>query len=337
MNIDVSPKYLARVRTTDALMTYDQATIDSAGSFLVGELERLDPTINEPLVNMTWSRDIDLREDISVADEVASFTNSSFAAVGGISPNGKAWVGKDTNAIASLALDIGKTPQPLHLWAMEASWTVPELMSAQQLGRPIDTQKFDALTLKHNMDTDEQVYIGDTVLNVPGLLNASSLITPGNVVNGAASSPLWANKTPAEILKDVNTLLNSVWAASGWAQVPLDLRLPPVQFGYIASQTISSAGNVSILTYLQQNSITNAVAGRPLNIQPIKWLTGRGALGVDRMVAYTKDPKYIRFPKVPLQRTPLEYRSLYQITTYWGRLGQVEFRYPETVGYADGI
>jgi hypothetical protein len=55
------------------------------------------------------------------------------------------------------------------------------------------------------------------------------------------------------------------------------------------------------------------------------------------MVAYTKDPKYVRFPMVPLQRTPLEYRSLYQITTYFGRLGQIEARYPETVGYADGL
>lgn len=55
------------------------------------------------------------------------------------------------------------------------------------------------------------------------------------------------------------------------------------------------------------------------------------------MVAYTKDPMYVRFPMVPLTRTPLEYRGIYQLTTYYGKLGEVEFVYPETVGYADGI
>jgi hypothetical protein len=55
------------------------------------------------------------------------------------------------------------------------------------------------------------------------------------------------------------------------------------------------------------------------------------------MVAYTKDEDRVRFPMVPLQRTPLEYRSIFQLTTYFGRLGVVEFVYPETMLYRDGI
>jgi len=55
------------------------------------------------------------------------------------------------------------------------------------------------------------------------------------------------------------------------------------------------------------------------------------------MAAYTKAQNRVRFPMVPLQRTPLEYRSLFHITTYFGRLGAVEFVYPETLAYADGI
>ena len=40
---------------------------------------------------------------------------------------------------------------------------------------------------------------------------------------------------------------------------------------------------------------------------------------------------------VPLQRTPIEYRDLRQLTTYFGRLGAVEWVYPETAYYADGL
>jgi hypothetical protein len=330
------PKPLVRAKTRDAMMTYDAATRDSTGSFLVGELERLDQTLHDPLVAVTWGRDIDLREDVTIADEVSSFTNSTFASAGGITPTGKAWIGKDVNTITGVALDIGRQSQPLFLWGMEVSYTIPELESAQKLGRPIDQQKYKAMQIKYQMDIDEMVYTGDSTLGYYGLVN-SPAVTANNVVNGAASSPLWANKTPDEILKDVNTLLTNVWQASGWAVVPSELRIPPAQYGYLVATKVSQAGNNSILTYLKENSISNNANGTPLSIQPLKWLVGRGASATDRMLAYTKDKERVRYPLTPLQRTPVEYRSLYQVTTYFCRLGVMEFVYPETLGYADGI
>lgn len=320
-----------RARTTDQMLTFDSRTIDSSGAFLVGELERLDHKLNMPLSDVTWSRDIDLRSDVSIADEQSSFTNSSFAAAGGPSPNGKSWVGKNTDAIASIALDIGKTAQPLTLWAMQLGWTLPELESAMKVGRPVDVQKYNGLLLKYNMDVDEQVYIGDAQLGVEGLVN-SSKVTASNV-----SGAVWDSKTPQQILDDVNLVLNNAWVASGFAVVPDKLLLPPVQFSRLVSRVVSDAGNISLLEFLKNNSLSNAQNGRPLDIQPLKWLTGRGAAGSNRMVAYTQNESRLRFPLVPLQRTPVEYRDLRQLTTYFGRLGVVEFIYPETVAYADGI
>src|ERR1700757_3018508 len=43
--------------------THDGRTVDSTGAFLVGELERLDQTLHEPLASGSWGRDIDLRGD----------------------------------------------------------------------------------------------------------------------------------------------------------------------------------------------------------------------------------------------------------------------------------
>jgi hypothetical protein len=333
----ILPRSVKRAYTRDnGLMTFDRQTIDSAGAFLVGELERLDQRLHEPLASVTWSRDIDLRSDVSIADEVSSFTNSSFAAAGGASPNGKSWIGKDATAIQGIALDIGKTANPLTLWGMELGWTLPELASAQKLGRPVDQQKYSGMQLKYNMDVDEQVYIGDGQLGVFGLVN-SPLVTATNVVNGAGGSPLWSQKTPDEILADVNTVLTNAWTSSAYAVVPGKLLLPPTKFAYINSQKVSSAGNISILQFLKDNSLSNAINGRPLDIQPCKWLTGRGAGGTDRMVAYTQEEDRVRFPLVPLQRTPLEYRGITQLTYYYGRLGVVEWVYPETAQYADGI
>ena len=325
------------------MLTFDRRTIDSTGAFLIGELERLDQTIHEPLVNYTWARDIDLRADVTMGDEFSSYTNSTFAAPGGIIPAGKAWIGKDTNAIPEAGVDMGKVANRLHLWAMALSYTIPELESSVQVGRPIDMQKYDVIKLKHQMDIDEQVYIGDSTLGVTGLVN-STLVTPTNAGTAGSTSPtgnssstLWRDKTPAALLADLNAALYAAYNASGFAVMPTELRLPPLQYSYLASTIVSNAGNMSVLGYLRDNTITNAVAGRALNIQPLKWLVGAGAGGTDRMLVYTKDYNRVRFPLVPLQRTPLENRSIFQITTYFGRLGQVEIVYPETIGYVDGI
>lgn len=312
------------------MFTFDQATVDSTGAFLVGELERLDQTLNLPLVGYTWSRDIQLREDVSIADDISSFTNSSFAAAGTPNPNGKNWIGKDSTAIAGISLDIAKNGFPLSLWGMELGWTVVELAAAAQVGRPVDTQKFDGMQLKWNMDTDEQVYRGDTQLGVKGLFNYNG-VSLGN------ATKTWANSTNQEILDSINKILSDAWLASGYTLVPLDLRLPPKAFALLAQRVVSDAGNQSLLTYLQMNTIAYHQNGVPLNIYAVKWLEGAGVGGTDRMVAYTNDKKYVRFPMVPLQNVPIQYRGIFQLTTYYGKLGAVESPYPETMAYLDGI
>lgn len=312
------------------MLTFDQATVDGTGAFLIGELERLDQELNMPLVGYTWSRDIQLREDVSIADDISSFTNSTFAAAGTPNPNGKNWIGKDSTAIAGPNVGIEKTGFPLTLWGMELGWTVVELAAAAQVGRPIDTQKYDAMQLKWNMDTDEQVYRGDTQLGVRGLTNYL-----GAALTNAAKA--WAVSTPDEIRASINKVLSDAWAATGYTLVPRDLLLPPEQFALLSSIIVSSAGNQSLLSYLRENTIAYHQNGVPLNIRAVKWLKGAGVGGTDRMVAYTNDKKYVRFPMVPLLNVPIQYRGIYQLTTYYGKLGAVESPYPETMAYVDGI
>jgi len=331
-----------------AYRTSGGRTVDSTGAFLIGELERLDQTINMPLASVTYSRDIPMRTDVGIGDEAASFTLSSFAASGmtgnSAANGGKSWSGKQSNQAGGVGVDIRKITQPLAVWEMELKFSIPELESAARLGRPIDAQKLDALNLKFQMDADAQAYIGDADTGAKGLLNSSLVTNVSNVVNGASGSAKWTSKTPAEILNDVNELITSVWTASGFAVMPDTILIPPQQFGYISTQTISSAGNVSILKYLLENNILVTSGRGTISIQPVKYAMGAGTGGTigvsgnfDLMMAYAKDPKYVQFPITPLQRTPVQYVSLYHATTYYARIGQVEARYGETFGYRVGL
>lgn len=332
-----------------SFQTHDGRTVDSTGAFLVGELERLDQTLHAPLAAVTWSRDVPLREDVTIADEVSSFTLSNFASSGGLGVgngigNGKAWIGKSTDQIAGMNTDISKTPLPLRPWGMEVKFTILELESAAKLGRPVDAQKIEGLQLKHQMDIDEQVYIGDTSTGDTGLCNSSLVTNVNNVVDGTAGSPNWASKTPDEILADVNTMLQSVWRASAYSVMPEKLLLPPAQFGFISTTKVSAAGNISILKYIQENSLLTTSGRGKLDIQPLKWLVGAGVGGtigteatVDRAVVYTNDKQRVRYPMTLLQRTPVQYDSIYHKSTYYCRLGVLEVVYPETIGYFDGL
>jgi hypothetical protein len=211
-----------------------------------------------------------------------------------------------------------------------------ELERSQLLGQPVDAQKFDALNILYQMATDEMIYIGDTSVSALGLVN-STLVTSASVAAGAATTTAWTTKTPDEILKDVNDMVTAAWTASGFAVCPDKLLLPPAQYAYIASQKISTAGNVSILTFLEDNSISLRVNGRKLDIQPVKWLTGRGAGSTDRMVCYTNQEDRVRFPMVPIRRETPYYLGIKFNAPYIWAFGEVEFLYPETVLYRDGI
>jgi hypothetical protein len=213
---------------------------------------------------------------------------------------------------------------------MEVGYTIPELESSQKLNRPVDQQKITGVNLKWQMDIDEQVYVGDPSLNFEGLVNQTGV----PVSNSTAD---WADPaTPVDdILAEVNEILTDAWSNTGFARTPTKMLLPPLLFSALVSRKVSDAGNVSVIRYLQDNSIAMANNGRMLDIRPVKWLTDAGVGGVPRIVVYNDDEEYVRIPLVPLQRTPLENRSIYQLFTYYGRIGVVEVVYPEMMHYVD--
>lgn len=345
--------YQTRMQVRDAAngnMVERVVTYDSTGAFLVGELERLDYTTHEPLVDVEYTRDVDMRTDVTIADELSSYTYSQFASAGGLGAGngirtGKAWISKEATQISSINVDIAKVAQPLRVWGLEAKYDILELESAARVGRPIDVQKINDLQLKHEMDVDEQVYVGDANFGDTGLFNAAGVANVSNLPNGAAASPLWSTKTPQEILADVSALIMSVWTASGFKAMPNRIMLPPAQYGYLATQIISSgAGNISILKFLLDNNVLNASGRGRLEILPSKWLIGAGVGGtigtpgtVDRMVAYSKDYRFVRYPMTALQRTPIQYDGMWHKMIYFCRLGVLEIPYTITFGYRDGL
>lgn len=314
-------------------LTFDQATIDSSGAFLIGELENLDPRLHMPLASVTWMEDIKIRGNITIADDLSSYTVNTFTAMGGVPGSNKSWVGKRAISIPTVGIDNEKIQQRVEPWALTLDWTMFELEQSRKLGRPIDEQKHVALQRKWNYDLDEETYIGDTLLTMNGLLNHSLLTNTGNALTGT-----WKTATPAQILADVNEILVSTAAASALALMPDTLLLAFPDLALLTSTLISSAGNISVLEFLLRNNIAKS-QGTSLRIRGRKWLVGTGVTfggvagvgptATNCMFAYRNEEEYLRIPVVPLLRTNPEFRDIRQMVTYYGRIGQVEMVYPE--------
>lgn len=327
-------KKIAIARTVDSGASQVR-TQDSNLAYFVNQLDNFDQRLHEPLVSIQWGRDIKLRTGITMAQESTSFTRSTLAGGGTQETTGKPWISQETTTIPGVSINGERIVSPLRLLGREVSFTSVELERSQLLGQPIDTAKLNALNLLYQMNTDEQVYIGDTFTGDQGLFN-SSQVGVGNVVGGTWAAAITAN-TPDVILGQVNEILTSAWAASGYAVCPAELRIPPAQYGAISMAKVSGQANVSVLQYIAQNSIANNINGKPLNIQPSKWLTNRGVGNADRMVAYTNEEDRVRFPMVPIRRETSYYHGIRFIAPYIWAFGAVEFVYPETVLYRDGI
>lgn len=331
--------------------THDGRWVDSTGAFLIGELERLDPMLHLPLYSVKWGRDIDLRTDVTIGDEFSAFSLSGIASAGSLGTGntigtGKAWIGKTTTQITGADVNIEKLSNPMTLWALEAKYTIPELESAIRLGRPIDQQKIDVINMKHQMDIDEQVYIGDLSLKQTGLVNNNSVFktnVPATANPGGGTQ--WSKKTPDEILADFNLALVTAWTNTGWAIMPNKIGLPPSQYGYISTAKVATAAGIqSIRSYIEDNNLLTRDGGKKLEIVDMKWLVGAGVGGtigtpgtVDRLVCYAQEYDFLRFPMTTLERTPVQYDGLYHKSTFYCRLGVVEVVRPETMVYLDGI
>lgn len=341
--------------------TRDGKYVDTTGAFLVGELERLDQTLHEPLASISWDRDLPQRTDVTIGDEVSSFTQSTFGTPGGPGTGSaigqkRSIIGKVSTEVPEMAIDINKITVPLLPWGEGFAYSLHELASAAQLGRPVDQQKIISLNRDFQLQMDAQAYLGWTGNTTVGLINASvaqgglvvatGLPTSGTGANTAAWSG--GQKTPAQILTDMANMCYGPWAASGFAVRPNRMLLDPNNFTYISVTPATTAGSKSILAYFLESYNADTEAP-PLRILPLKWLTGAGAGGtlltpstVNRGVVYSRyegpwQEAWVRFPTVMLQRTPLQYDGLWHKGYFYGRMGACEFVYPETIQYFDGM
>lgn len=312
------------------------SAISGGLAFLVGELEKRDPKLLEPLTSTTWPRDIEVQTGGGWLEFSSSY-NISYASVGS---NEGGIIGGQTTEIPTVQVDIGKDMWRLFIWANKLPVPLVDQKMLQTMGRSLDEWLDKGLHLNWDKTLDTNVYTGFSAVGTYGLVNNPNVLicmVPAGISGGTS----WDTKTPDEILADVNLAVSDTWAASEYDLTGManHILLPPKKYELLVRRKIGEAGSMSILNFLLENNIGRN-QGVDLMIFPSRWCIGVGEGGTDRMIAYANNSDTVQFDMtVPLTRiiTQPSADKMAYLSTYAGQFGQVKFKRLQPIKYYDGI
>lgn len=226
-----------------------------------------------------------------------------------------------------------KVTVPVELGATGYEYSDEELRQAIQLNRPLTTMKANTARRAYEELAQRVGMTGDTTHNLPGFINNVN-VTAGTVIDPGGGTE-WVNKTPNQIIFDVNDFMGDIFVDTLQVERPDTLLLPTAQWNYIAGTPRSDNSDTTILAWLVANS---PYLSSNDDVIPTPELAGAGAGATDRMMAYTKDMDKVVFHiPMPLRMTEPQRKGRGFEVPGEFKLGGVEFRYPGSARYADGI
>lgn len=311
---------------------------DALVGFLEGQLTSIDSRLNEPLVDASdWIRNIHMRTNISLADESTGFYRTAYAANNGAGGDNDGWLSTSADGtIPTVSIGNELATKPIRPWGKAVRYSYFDLEKAQKLGLNLGTEQMNAINLSYQLNMNKVVHLGETKFGSYGLLNSPE-VTAASVATVSGHTD-WANKTPREIVKDVNDAIQAVWEANAYAAVPDTLLLPPAAFSLVATTSTSEHHpDKKIIDELRRESLAFQLTGTELAVRPCRFLPGIGTDSSNRMVVYANREDYVRIAGLPLVRLPVQFRDITYSAPVITVIGEVEFVYPATVGYFDGI
>lgn len=233
----------------------------------------------------------------------------------------------------------GRTETTFDMAGIGYEFDLEEVNRASLVGQPLTNQKADAARRGANEFIHTAALTGDASKGFKGLLNHASP-TQGNVaLNAGAASRLWADKTPTEIMADINTVLTGIYTGSLTVEMADTLLLPIERLLYLGQRTMSDTNSETILNFIARSNAYTMVTGRQLTIRGVRELITAGASSTARMVAYRRDPAILEF-YLPM---PHRFLPVWQngpvnfLIPGIFRLGQLDIKRPASVRYADGF
>ena len=295
--------------------------------------------IRKPLTSFTYPRDIVIETGGGWVDYVSAMS-VAYGMTGGAG-NGPVTAG-GANGIPIVQASVDKGVYKAHVFAAALRVMFQDMQRSNYIGRSLDNLLQDGVRMAYDNHMDANVYVGLTDYGTTGLVNNPDAVETTAASNGATSpSTKLADKTPDQILKDVNDALTAGWAANEYDEsaIPNHILLPYEQYLYIMTTKVTDLATETIYDFLMKNNAATK-AGGDLFIGATRWCKGAGTSGKDRMVVYNNDRRFVKMDElVPLNRIMSQpnVANVCYDTAYMANISEVQIFYPTSISYVDGI
>lgn len=210
-------------------------------------------------------------------------------------------------------------------------YSVQEIRAAVFAGVNLSARKAVAATRAQEEKINSLAFTGDAEHGLSGLISNTNVPSVTLAADGTGSSKTFAAKTAAQIVRDVNSVINKVISQSKGVHRANEVWMPIEQYSLIATTQNSVASDTTILGFLKQ-------ANPGVEFYPVVELDGAGAAGVDRMYAMenSMDNMQLEIPMMIRQYAPQQKGLEFEIPVE-SRFGGLIIEYPLALAYADGI
>lgn len=228
-----------------------------------------------------------------------------------------------------------ETTIPIRSVGISFGYNLDEIQSSSITGQSLDQRRANAGVRAVEQSINDISWFGDAASGLPGFLTNPN-IPIGSVVDPGAGTE-WVNKSPDEILFDVNDLFADIFETTKMVERPNTLLVPPRQWSYISSTPRSPNSDTTILQYLVQNS---PYISSESDIIPVNELQAENnpTQATDMMVAYDRNPDKLQLEiPVELEWMPVQQKNLEFIVPGRNRQAGVNIYYPLSIAFATGI
>lgn len=228
-----------------------------------------------------------------------------------------------------------ETSIPVRSVGISYGYNLDEIQASQLTGASLDQRRANAARRSNEQVVNKVAFFGDAESNLPGLFSNPNIPT-GNVVDGGSGTE-WVNKTPDQILFDINDLFADVFETTNMVEQANTLLLPPAQWSYIMSTPRSSNSDTTIAQYVAANSpyLTSVEDIIPVNECAA---ANNSEITNDAMVAYDRSPDKLQLEiPVELEMLAVQQKNLEFTVPGRSRLAGLNIYYPLSLAIAEGI
>lgn len=217
---------------------------------------------------------------------------------------------------------------------------IDEVAAANMSGMPLEARRALAARRGYEEYVNDAIWYGDAAGSFVGLFGNTFIAhnpVPGTAQSGASTK--WIDKTPDEVIADLNNACGAMFAATKKIHRPEELWLPVMEWNYIRSTPRSPNSDTTILEYFLKN---NEFINDKSKVKPLNAIAAQGNGGSECFIILAKTTpegtQTIRLREpLPLQFLPVQLHGLVYQVPGRGRFAGLEVTYPRAVDVWYGI